>query len=33
MGAKSPVVLVSRADTHESKLYSIAIGALIANNK
>ncbi|WFD09479.1 bifunctional enoyl-CoA hydratase/phosphate acetyltransferase [Tepidibacter hydrothermalis] len=33
MGAKAPVVLVSRADTHESKLYSIAIGALIANNK
>ncbi len=33
MGAKAPVVLVSRADEHESKLYSIAIGALIANNK
>lgn len=33
MGAKAPVVLVSRADTHESKLYSIAICALIANNK
>lgn len=32
MGAKAPVVLVSRADTHESKLYSIALGALIANN-
>jgi phosphate butyryltransferase len=30
MGAKSPIVLVSRADTHESKLYSIAYGALIA---
>lgn len=28
MGAKSPVVLVSRADTHESKLYSIAYGAI-----
>ncbi|TQQ84345.1 bifunctional enoyl-CoA hydratase/phosphate acetyltransferase [Peptacetobacter hominis] len=30
MGAKAPVVLVSRADTHESKLYSIAYGALIS---
>lgn len=30
MGAKSPVVLVSRADTHESKLYSIAYGAIVA---
>lgn len=30
MGAKAPVVLVSRADTHESKLYSIAYGALVA---
>ena len=28
MGAKAPVVLVSRADTHESKLYSIAYGAI-----
>lgn len=33
MGAKAPIVLVSRADTHESKLYSIAYGALIAGNK
>ena len=33
MGAKTPVVLVSRADTYESKLYSIAYGALIAGNK
>lgn len=33
MGAKVPIVLVSRADTHESKLYSIAYGALIASNK
>lgn len=32
MGAKAPVVLVSRADTHESKLYSIAYGALIAKS-
>ena len=30
MGAKAPVVLVSRADTHESKLYSIAYGAIAA---
>lgn len=32
MGAKSPIVLVSRADTHESKLYSIAYGAIISKN-
>lgn len=32
MGAKVPIVLVSRADNHESKLYSIAYGALIAKN-
>ena len=31
MGAKAPIVLVSRADTHESKLYSIALGSAIAN--
>ena len=31
MGAKAPVVLVSRADSYESKLYSIAYGALIAS--
>ena len=31
MGAKAPIVLSSRADSHESKLYSIAYGALIAN--
>lgn len=30
MGAKVPVVLVSRADDHETKLYSIALGAMIA---
>lgn len=30
MGAKAPIVLVSRADSHQSKLYSIAYGALIA---
>jgi len=33
MGAKAPVVLVSRADTHESKLYSIALGSVVAGNK
>lgn len=32
MGAKAPIVLVSRADSHESKLYSIAYGALIAKS-
>lgn len=31
MGAKAPIVLVSRADTHESKLYSIALGSIIAH--
>lgn len=30
MGAKSPIVLVSRADDHETKLYSIALGSVIA---
>lgn len=30
LGAKAPVVLVSRADSHESKLYSIALGAIIS---
>lgn len=33
MGAKAPVVLVSRADTHEAKLNSIALGSVIAANK
>ena len=32
MGAKAPVVLTSRADTAETKLYSIAYGAIIAKN-
>lgn len=32
MGAKVPIVLVSRADTAESKLLSIALGSVIANN-
>ena len=30
MGAKTPIVLVSRADDHETKLYSIALGSVIA---
>lgn len=30
MGAKVPVVLVSRADSYESKLYSIALGKMIS---
>ncbi len=29
-GAKAPVVLTSRADTHESKLYSIALACVVA---
>ena len=33
MGAKIPLVLVSRADSMESKLYSIALGKCIALNK
>ena len=32
MGAKAPIVLVSRSDSSESKLYSIAYGALIAKD-
>lgn len=32
-GAKAPVVLTSRSDTHEAKLYSIALGVLVAANK
>lgn len=31
MGAKVPIVLTSRADTAEVKLYSIALGSLLAN--
>ncbi len=33
MGAKAPIVLVSRADDHESKLYSIALGSMVARAK
>jgi phosphate butyryltransferase len=33
MGAKAPIVLVSRADTHQAKLYSIALGSVIAKEK
>jgi phosphate butyryltransferase len=32
MGATNPVVLTSRADSSESKLYSIALGAMVAQN-
>jgi phosphate butyryltransferase len=32
MGAKVPIVLVSRADDHETKLYSIALGSAVAAN-
>lgn len=32
MGAKAPIVLVSRADDHESKLYSIALGSVVASH-
>jgi phosphate butyryltransferase len=32
MGAKVPIVLVSRADSSESKLLSIALGSVIAGN-
>lgn len=32
MGAKVPVVLVSRADDHITKLYSIALGKMVASN-
>ncbi len=32
MGAKAPIVLVSRADTSETKLLSIAMGSIIAKN-
>lgn len=33
IGAKAPIVLVSRADSHEAKLYSIALGSLISDLK
>lgn len=33
MGAKVPIVLVSRADDHESKLYSIALGSVVARER
>lgn len=31
VGAKCPVVLVSRADSAKSKLYSIALGSIVSN--
>ncbi|NMB04248.1 MAG: phosphate butyryltransferase, partial [Tissierellia bacterium] len=30
MGARVPIVLVSRADSAETKLYSIALGKMIS---
>lgn len=33
VGTKAPVVLVSRADPHETKLQSIALGVVAASNK
>lgn len=33
MGAKVPIVLVSRADTAETKLYSIALGKMISQHE
>lgn len=30
MGAKCPIVLTSRADDHETKLYSVALGGIVA---
>ena len=33
MGAKTPIVLASRADSSETKLLSIALGSIIAANK
>ena len=33
MGASAPTVLVSRADSHENKLNSIALGSVIVANK
>jgi len=33
MGATAPVVLTSRADSHEDKLHSIALGSVIAGWK
>jgi phosphate butyryltransferase len=32
-GAAAPVILTSRADSHESKMYSIALASLVASNK
>lgn len=33
VGTSAPVILTSRADTHEAKLYSIALAALVANHE
>ena len=31
MGAKAPIILTSRSDSHMNKLYSIALGALLSS--
>jgi phosphate butyryltransferase len=33
VGTSAPVILTSRADSHEAKMYSIALAALVANMK
>lgn len=33
VGTSAPVILTSRADSHETKMYSIALAALVANMK
>jgi len=33
VGTSAPVILTSRADSHEAKMYSIALAALVASNK
>ena len=33
VGAKAPLVVASRSDPHETKLVSMALGVLLANNR
>ena len=33
VGARAPIILTSRFDSREAKLYSIALGVMIAFNK
>ncbi|NGX94350.1 MAG: phosphate butyryltransferase, partial [Candidatus Afipia apatlaquensis] len=33
VGTAAPVILTSRADSHETKMYSIALAALVASHK